>query len=148
MNFLDGTVDRRSTAGATIRLVRRHAGEGAQSRRRGAGSTVALGIRPDAIALAEPGSGELAGTVAVVEQLGGATLVYVAVDGIADLVMVEAARTRRRPGGRARRPRRSMSRRATPSMPPARRSPATGAAAIPRWPADSAGKAPSPANLP
>ena len=52
------------------------------------GSTISLGIRPDAVALTEPESGDLAGTAAVVEHLGGETLIYVAVDGVAELVTV------------------------------------------------------------
>ena len=92
MNFLDGTVTQRSTE-ATVRftgvgLVRVPNLAGAET-----GSAVSLGIRPDAITLAEAGSGDLAGTVAVVEHLGGMTLVYVAIDGLADLVTVERAGT-------------------------------------------------------
>ena len=51
------------------------------------GSTVTLGLRPEHLAIAA--DGPLAGKVAVVEQLGGETLVYVDVgDGI--LVNVKA----------------------------------------------------------
>jgi multiple sugar transport system ATP-binding protein len=88
MNFLDGTVTAADN-GATIRLVGDTLVKVPNLEGAPAGSTMALGIRPDAIALAEPGSGTLAGTVAVVEHLGGATLVHVTVDGIADLIMVE-----------------------------------------------------------
>ncbi len=88
MNFLDGTVASVDD-GATIRLlgdavVRAPSLDGVA-----AGGVVSLGIRPDAIALTEPGSGTLAGSVAVVEHLGGMTLIYVAVDGLNDLVTVE-----------------------------------------------------------
>ena len=89
MNFLDGTVAAATDGGVAIRfagdgLVRMPNLAGAA-----AGSVVSIGIRPDAVALAEPGSGDLTGTVAVVEQLGGTTLVYVAIDGVAELVTVE-----------------------------------------------------------
>ena len=89
MNFLDGTVTS-SDKVTTLRLVgdalvRAPRLTGAQ-----VGSIVSLGIRPDAVTLAEPGDGDLSGAVAVVEHLGGATLIYVAIDGVADLVTVEA----------------------------------------------------------
>ena len=100
MNFLDGTVD----GGTAIRFVR--GGllrmpnlEGAET-----GSTISLGIRPDAVALTEPESGDIAGTAAVVEHLGGETLIYVAVDGVAELVTVAVARTRQCQDRRARWP--------------------------------------------
>ncbi len=88
MNFLDSTVTD-VAGGASVQLVGDALVTVPNLDGVCAGDTVALGIRPDAIALTGPGSGELAGTVAVVEHLGGATLVYVAVDGIADLVMLE-----------------------------------------------------------
>ncbi len=88
MNFLDGTVTA-GDDGVAIRfagdgLVRMPNLEGAE-----VGSSVSLGIRPDAVTLGEPGKGHLNGRVAVVEHLGGATLIHVAVDGVADLVTVE-----------------------------------------------------------
>ena len=88
MNFLEGTVATVDGEGAVrftgAGLLRMPNLSGAES-----GSAVSIGIRPDAIALAEAESGDLAGTVAVVEQLGGTTLVYVAIDGIAELATVE-----------------------------------------------------------
>ena len=53
------------------------------------GQTVLLGIRPDALTLVPEGDGQLAGSVEVVELLGGESNVYAAVDGAAELVTVE-----------------------------------------------------------
>ncbi len=87
MNFLDGTVAV-ADGGTAIRFVRDGLVRMPNLAGVKTGSTVALGIRPDAIALTEPGRGDLAGTAAVVEHLGGETLIYVTVDGVADLVTV------------------------------------------------------------
>ncbi len=51
------------------------------------GETVELGIRPDAIALAETGG--LEATVVLVERLGGSSLVYARVRGLTNLITVE-----------------------------------------------------------
>ncbi len=88
MSFLDGAVAD-TDEGLAIRFVGNGRVRTPNLTGVEVGSIVTLGIRPDAVALTEPGSGDLAGTVAVVEHLGGATLIYVAVDGIADLVTVE-----------------------------------------------------------
>jgi ABC-type sugar transport system ATPase subunit len=54
------------------------------------GAKVDLGIRPDAISLAEPGTdGAVPARIVVVEHLGGSTLLYVQVDGLDDLLTVE-----------------------------------------------------------
>jgi ABC-type sugar transport system ATPase subunit len=87
MNFLDGAVaaaDEGMAVRFTSGLVRLPNLAGAE-----VGSAISIGVRPDAITLAEAERGDLAGTVAVIEHLGGTTLVHVAVDGVAELVTVE-----------------------------------------------------------
>ena len=87
MNFLDGTVaavDGGVAVRFTSGLVRLPNIADAK-----VGSAVSIGVRPDAITLCEAGKGDLAGKVAVIEHLGGTTLVYVAIDGVAELVTVE-----------------------------------------------------------
>jgi multiple sugar transport system ATP-binding protein len=51
------------------------------------GEAVELGIRPDAITLTDAGG--LSATVALVERLGGSSLLHARVDGLPDLVTVE-----------------------------------------------------------
>jgi multiple sugar transport system ATP-binding protein len=55
-----------------------------------AGSSVEMGVRPDAISVAEAGSeGAIPARIVVVEHLGGSTLLYVQVDGVHELITVE-----------------------------------------------------------
>jgi ABC-type sugar transport system ATPase subunit len=61
------------------------------------GDAVEIGIRPDAITLAE-GSG-LRATVVLVERLGGSSLLHARVEGLAELMTVELAGTYQAPAG-------------------------------------------------
>jgi multiple sugar transport system ATP-binding protein len=54
------------------------------------GSKVELGIRPDAISIAEPGTDcAVPAEIVVVEHLGGSSLLYLRVDGLHELLTVE-----------------------------------------------------------
>jgi len=54
------------------------------------GSKVELGVRPDAISIAEPGTEDaVPAQIVVVEHLGGSSLLYVQIDGLDDLTTVE-----------------------------------------------------------
>ena len=54
------------------------------------GAKVELGMRPDAISIAAPGTdGAVPAQIIVVEHLGGTSLLYVQVDGLSDLLTVE-----------------------------------------------------------
>jgi ABC-type sugar transport system ATPase subunit len=66
-----------------------------------AGDRLELGIRPDAMSVAE--SGELAARVTLVERLGGASLLHAQVSGLAPLLTVELPGTfRAQPGSNIR----------------------------------------------
>ena len=56
----------------------------------GADEKVVVGFRPDAATIVESAEGHLLGRVAVVEHLGSESLVYVAIDGMPDLLIVVA----------------------------------------------------------
>jgi multiple sugar transport system ATP-binding protein len=93
MNFIDTAVGRRSTGGFGLGV------SGVPSLKLGSfktaakpaeGSVLVLGIRPDAIkVLARHKAGKTKGQIAVVEQLGTTTLVYVKLDGLSELITVE-----------------------------------------------------------
>ncbi|MDQ6434271.1 sn-glycerol-3-phosphate ABC transporter ATP-binding protein UgpC [Mesorhizobium sp. LHD-90] len=54
------------------------------------GAAIDVGIRPDAITVSDrPAPEALAGTVVVVEHLGGSSLLYMQVDGVKELITVE-----------------------------------------------------------
>jgi len=56
----------------------------------GSVDTLVLGFRPDSASIVEPAHGHLVGRVAVIEHLGSESLVYVAIDGAKDLLVVVA----------------------------------------------------------
>ena len=66
--------------------MRLAAGGPALVEREVAGGVAELGIRPDAIAVADTG---LPATVVLVERLGGSSLLHARVNGLAQLVTVE-----------------------------------------------------------
>jgi ABC-type sugar transport system ATPase subunit len=54
------------------------------------GSSVEVGFRPDTVTLGEPSAGDLVARVEVVEHLGSESVVYAAVEGLAELIAVVA----------------------------------------------------------
>jgi ABC-type sugar transport system ATPase subunit len=62
------------------------------------GSTLTLGVRPEHVAIAAPGGGDLSATVDLVEQLGGETLIYATVPGLSPLTVRETGQARRARG--------------------------------------------------
>jgi ABC-type sugar transport system ATPase subunit len=78
----EGGLDLALPSGATLAIAARAAGA--------PGAAVALGFRPDAVAMVEPGAGDLIGRVEVVEHLGPESIVHAAVDGLPDLVTIAA----------------------------------------------------------
>jgi multiple sugar transport system ATP-binding protein len=89
MNFLSAVVGAADGSSAKIDLAGGRSLSLPLSRAVKAGERVALGMRPDALSLSASGTGDIAGSVAVVEHLGSESIVYVAVPGIADLINVE-----------------------------------------------------------
>ncbi|MDQ2696996.1 MAG: TOBE domain-containing protein, partial [Pseudomonadota bacterium] len=82
MNFLDTQVQAVQAESVTVGLP----GGGAvtvpvKGQGRNAGDKVTLGVRPEHLIEGGGGDGEIAGTVLVVERLGGATLIYVRLEG-------------------------------------------------------------------
>jgi multiple sugar transport system ATP-binding protein len=93
MNFIDTAIGRRSAGTIGLGVA------GAPSLKLGSirsevklaeASELTLGIRPDAIkVMSHSKVGKPRGRIAVVEQLGTTTLIYVKLDGLADLITVE-----------------------------------------------------------
>jgi multiple sugar transport system ATP-binding protein len=91
MNFIPTIVDHLGTG--TRLVIAASAGTVLTLDRRASiadGSKVELGVRPDAISIAEQGTdGAVPAQIVVVEHLGGSSLLYVQIDGLDDLTTVE-----------------------------------------------------------
>jgi multiple sugar transport system ATP-binding protein len=89
MNFLQATVDRSGESGTTVALTGGAKLEvpAAASGRLSPGESVSLGVRPEHVSLGERGT--FRGEVLVIERLGSAAFVHVAVEGGA-MVTVQA----------------------------------------------------------
>ena len=92
MNFIPAVV-RSSAAGQVLALAasgRENPCGRRKSIRYPAGSTVELGMRPDAISVVAAESEDaVPAKIVVVEHLGGSSLLYVQIDGLDDLMTVE-----------------------------------------------------------
>ena len=92
MNFFDATLVAQDQRSATVQLA---GGErvqvAADAARARPGDKVTLGVRPEHLQMARPGSGEggIGAAVALVEYLGDVTLVYFHVDGASEMVAVK-----------------------------------------------------------
>jgi len=92
MNFFDATLVAQDQRGATVQLAGgarvQVAADAARAR---TGDKVTLGVRPEHLQMARPGSGEggIGAAVALVEYLGDVTLVYFQVDGVSEMVAVK-----------------------------------------------------------